>query len=238
VTPRTLVLLHSPLTGGAAWGTLDERLGDLGLAALTLDVTTDATPPYAARYVAAAAHQVSTALRRPTEPVVLVGHSGAGPLLAQVGFALRASGRPVAGYLFVDAGLPRAGGTVSRLDLMQSEDDGFADQLRTMLAEGGRFPRWTGDDLAGQVPDAADRAMLIDSLRPRGLDFFTERLPAPQDWPDAPCGMLRTSSGYDAVARLAEGRGWPTVRLELGHFAALAAPGPTAGAIAELLDRM
>lgn len=232
VIPHTLVLLHSPLTTAAAWGALPDRLRDLGVPVAVVDVSTDGGAPYATRYVGAAALQLAAA---PADPVVLVGHSGAGPLLPQVGFALRAARRVVGGYVFLDAGLPRAGRTASRLDLMDAEDESFAADLRAALEAGGRFPTWTEADLAQDVPDAGQRAALVASLRPRGLDFFTEPLPAPVDWPDAPCGVLRTSDGYEQSARLGRGRGWPVVSRDLGHFAGLAAPIETAEALVRLV---
>ena len=239
VTPCALVLLHSPLTAGTAWGMLGGHLISRGLTTVVADITTDDSPPYAIRYVAAAAAQVASASLQPHEPVVLVGHSGAGPLLPQVGFALRAARRPVAGYVFLDAGLPRPGGAATRLALMRAESAesaGQVNKLQADLAAGGRFPAWSEQDLAPHVFDAGDRALLAASLRPRGLDFFDEPLPTPQDWPDAPCGVLQTSDGYAFAARLARGRGWPVVRTHGGHFAALADPRGTADALLELVE--
>jgi Alpha/beta hydrolase family len=235
VTPSTLVLLHSPLTGAAAWGDLPEQLASDGRPVVVVEVTTDTAPPYAVRYVAAAAQQAAAGALDPGQPLVLVGHSGAGPLLPQVGFALRAARRRIDGYVFCDAGLPRPGGAVSRLDLMETESAQTAPELRLALEAGGQFPAWTDADLRDEVPDAGDRAMLLASLRPRRLDFFVEPLPAPQDWPDAPCGVLQTSAAYDQPARLADGRRWPVVRRDLGHFAALTDPVATAQALRELL---
>ena len=54
---------------------------------------------------------------------------------------------------------------------------------------------------AGRVAAAAGRA-----------DFFPEPLPVAPDWPDAPCGFVRLSAGYDQPARgRAASRGWPVV---------------------------
>jgi hypothetical protein len=238
VTPCALVLLHSPLTGAAAWGHIGAQLAVDDLSALVIEVTGDTGPPYAGRYVAAAAAQVTASDLGRGEPVVLVAHSGAGPLLGQVGFALRAARRPVAGYVFVDAGLPRPGGGASRLDLMQAESPELASGLRTELAAGGHFPIWSDADLLDEVPDPAGRTLLLASLRPRGLDFFDEPIAAPLDWPDAPAGVLQTSAGYELSARLARGRGWPVVQRNSGHFAALADPVGTAAALAELVGRL
>jgi hypothetical protein len=238
VTPGTLVLLHSPLTGAAAWGELPDVLRADGTSVVVVEVADDRQPPYATRYVGSAALQVAACVARPDDAVVLVGHSGAGPLLAQVGFARRAARAAVGGYVFLDAGLPRPGRAATRLDLMAGEDPAFAAELRATLEAGERFPTWSDTELRDGVPDDGDRAVLLASLRPRGLDFFTEPLPVPVDWPDAPCGVLRTSAGYDYVARLAAGRHWPTESVELGHFAALAHPVETARTLQALLARM
>ena len=119
--------------------------------------------------------------------------------------------------------------------LAKNQRDSLRIKLRGTLEAGGRFPTWTEADLAPDVPDAGQRAALVASVRPRGLDFFTEPLPTPVDWPDAPCGVLRTSDGYEQSARLGRGRGWLVVSRDLGHFAALAAPVETAEALVKLV---
>jgi len=238
VTPSALVLLHSPLTTAAAWGGLGHLLNGPGLPALVVDVTTDTAPPYASRFVAAAAAQVRAGPFEPGQPVVLVAHGGAGPLLGQVGFALRAGRRPVAGYVFVDAEPPRPSARTTRLDLAAAQSTDLDGRLRAALAAGGRWPDCGWDDLAGDLADPHQRTMVLSCLRPRGPDFFDEPLPAPQDWPDAPCGVLQTSARYARVARLAMARGWPTVRTSGGHFAAVADPAGTCAALLELLELM
>ncbi len=234
--PSSIVLLHSPLTGAAAWGRLPEILRAAGLHVVVPEVTGDDQPPYASRYVALAALQIAAA--GVAAATVVVGHSGAGPLLPQVGFARRSAHQPVRGYVFLDAGLPRPGSPASRLDLLDVEDSSFAEGLRSDLTSGGRFPDWSGADLADDVPDPVDRALLLASLRPHDLDFFVEPLPAAVDWPDAPCGYLQTSSAYDLPMRLARGRGWPTAQHPAGHFAALRDPAGTAAALVDLVDRL
>lgn len=234
-TPSSaLVLAHSPLTGPAAWGGLPDVLRGMGHEVVVVEVTDDDAPPYAARYVARAALQVAAA--DPGGPVVLVGHSGAGYLLPQLGAARRSARRPVTGYVFVDAGVPH-GRQATRLSLMREEDPGAADEVEELLAHGGSFPSWTDEDLRGRVPDDTRRAALVASLRPRGLDFFTETLPFPGDWPDAPCGFLRLSESYAVPARVARSRGWPVVERDLpgGHFAPCTAPVELAHSLEELL---
>jgi hypothetical protein len=246
-------LLHSPLTTSAAWGRVGEELLLCGIdGVVEVNVADDEVAPYAQRYVAGAAQQLAARLdhvQRPCtdppvpvdpidftdQPLVLVGHSGAGPLLAQVAFARHALGRPVSGYVFVDAGLPRTQNLHSRLDLMGLEDPDFAGQLRAHLESGGCFPDWSEADLIDAVPNDASRAALIGSLRPRGLAFFAEELPLVHDWPDAPVGYLRLSEGYRQPAATARRRGWRVLDIDLGHFGALCAPDTVAAAIMELL---
>jgi thioesterase domain-containing protein len=234
VDAGTLVLLHSPLVGVASWGTLPEALGRAGAGAAAVAVGGDDRPPFARRYVDEAV--AGTLAADPPGPLVLVGHSGAGPLLGAVGAGLAAADRPAGGYLFCDAGLPAGGAT--RLDLLAAENPEMATAFRAELERGGRFPEWGDADLAPLVPDPAARAALIGSLRPRDLAFFTEPLPPAPGWPDAPCGFLRLSAAYDHWAAAAAARDWPTASLEAGHFHPLADPGEVAAALLGLLARM
>ena len=230
-----MVLLHSPLVGVQSWGTLPEALRRGGMDAVAVAVDGDDRAPFAERYVGGAVAGVVGAGGL-IEPLVLVGHSGAGPLLGAVGNGLRAAGRPAGGYLFCDAGLPEAGAT--RLDLLAAEDPEMAAAFRAELERGGRFPTWSDADLEPLVPDPAARAALVGSLRPRGLAFFTEPLPAAAGWPDAPCGYLRLSAVYDRWAEAAAAMGWPTGWLDAGHFHPLVDPDGVAAALLDLVERM
>jgi hypothetical protein len=234
----SFVLAHSPLTGPAAWGRLPEALRELGHEPLVLDITADGSPPYAVRYVAAAAAQIATA--EPSSPLVLVAHSGAGYLLPQLGFTQRAARRGIGGYVFLDAGIPVPRPS-TRLDLLAEEEPTMAADLDVLLSAGGRFPPWTNDDLRELIPDDALRGEVVASLRPRGRDFFTEALPFPTgevEWPDAPCGLLQTSSAYAATARSARSRGWPVLEREGGHFASCVDPTGVARDLLALVHRM
>lgn len=216
MTPGTLVLLHSPLTTASAWGGLPEALGARHHVVVP-EITDDDRPPYAGRYVARAALEITAAGARP--PVVLVAHGGAGPLLPPIGAAQRAAHRLVGGYVFVDAELPAPAGT-TRLDQARASGPGSEE-----------FP-----NAGGTFPDRNPPEGV--TLRPRGEDFFAEELPMPQDWPDAPCGYLRTSAAYEGHARRARLRGWAVAGHEAGHFAAVDDPDGTARALADLIAAM
>jgi hypothetical protein len=91
-----MVLFHSPLVGVQSWGTLPDALRCGGMDTVAVAVDTDDQPPFAERYVRGAVAGVLGASAL-TGPLVLVGHSGAGPLLGAVGNALRAAGPPAGG---------------------------------------------------------------------------------------------------------------------------------------------
>jgi hypothetical protein len=232
----TLVLLHSPLTTADAWGSLPDQLRSLGWDVVAPNIDTDDAPPYAGRYVAAAAQAVLGSVG--SGACVLVGHSGAGPLLPQIGFARNAAQRPVSGYLLVDAMLPRVARTSTRLDVMRLEDGAAAARLAEHLEGGGAFPEWTDAELSGEITDPAARATVLATLRPRRLDFFTEPLPLPEDWPDAPVTYLQLSAAYDQPAATARLRGWPVRTVPSHHFAAVTNPAEVAPALDELVRQM
>ncbi|MGH2380127.1 MAG: alpha/beta fold hydrolase, partial [Candidatus Limnocylindria bacterium] len=176
---------------------------------------------------------VETSLRSSADDrlVVLIGHSGAGPLLPAIGATLR---QPVAAYVFVDAGLPSGGH--SRLEAMATEDATLATEFRAALAAGQHIPDWSDHDLRELVPDSGRRQALLDALRPRGADYWTEELPTVSGWPNAPCGYLHFSEAYRSAAERAIRAGWPVRHMPAGHFHQIVDPHAVAEAIVEVLD--
>ena len=158
MTSGTVVLLHAPHATAASWGDLPEMLRSYGLDVVAPDVP-DATGP---RYIARVSLTITAT--DPVAPLVLVAHGAAGPLLPGIALAQRAAHRPVAGFVFVDADLPRR----------------------------------------GQHDHAAPE----------------DTLPMAPDWPEAPCGYLRTHAdrsatpNHDEALREARLRGWPTTEHE------------------------
>jgi hypothetical protein len=220
-------LIHSPLVGPSMWAPLAAALRRRGQAVFVPELRDDRAGgggPYWRQQADSAAAQL--AAEAGAQPLVLVGHSGAGALLPAVRQALgpRAA---VAGYVFVDAGLPIPGQT----RLSTFGDPAEQAEFRAYLENGGRFPAWTEADLATIVPDPAARQQLIAGLRPRGLDFWTEPLPDAPGWPDAPCGYVFFSRAYAEAAADARRLGWPVAELAGGHFHMLVAPEAVAEAV-------
>jgi hypothetical protein len=223
VIPATVVLLGSPLLAPGSWGALPDAIEgvDPTVDVLDVQIPDDETPPFGQRYLTAVVVAANEA--RPRTPLALVAHSAAGPLLPGIGRGLRDAGHRVGGYVFVDARLPGPG-RPSRLELARREEEARAAALEELFDRGGRWPDWT-------LPGV--------TTRPRGRAFFEEPLPTSDDWPDAPCGYLRTSSAYEMTARQAKSRGWPVIEHAGDHHVPwLDDPGGVAAALLRLIDRL
>src|SRR5688572_21285299 len=140
--PPLFVLVHSPLVGMFTWSTLAPELHARGYNVLTPTLTDDDSnpAPYWQQHADSVARELSTI---PAEqPLILVGHSGAGMLLPAISQQLP---QPIAAYVFMDAGIPVDG--LSRLDMLARELPQAAQQVRQVLDAGGRTPNWTDESL-------------------------------------------------------------------------------------------
>jgi hypothetical protein len=149
----------------------------------------------------------------PLDPLVVVGHGSAGPLLPALARSQRAGGRHIGGYVFVDATLPRPGPT-SHLDLLRAaapDEEGTAHEH--LHVPGGLWPAMPH---SGGAPLQAESPTTPQS-RPRDHQFWYETLPPALDWPDAPCAYVRTGrpaagcGDLEFWARSARSRGWPVI---------------------------
>ena len=209
----TVVLVHSPLVGPATW---EATAAIVHGVVPSLVVASTGAPPHWPKQVAA----VVDAVAGGRGPFLLVGHSGAGPLLPAIGAAVG----DVAGYVFVDAGLPPPA-PATRLALLPAP---FAGRLAALRDGDGFLPPWHRWFPGVELPDGvADDRRLPWSL-------FTEELPVPEAWPDAPCGYVRLSAPYDDDAAEARRRGWPVVELDGHHLLAMTDPAAVAAAIGEV----
>lgn len=165
-------LVHSPLVGPLTWNLVAVQLRTRGfeVAVPTLVDSEAIDTPYWKQYVDTVARVLE---RVPVgQSLILVGHSGAGPLLPAI---RQATSHPVMCYVFVDAGIPRNG--ASYLDLLASQLPEQAEQFRQMLVSGGRYPTWEDEELREVIPDAELRRQVLLELRPRPLAFYGEPIP-------------------------------------------------------------
>lgn len=227
-----VVLVHSPLVGPTTWEAVAEHLAALGYGVrvpdLTGTVAAGQRPPYCPRQASVIAASAGS------HPALLVGHSGAGPLLAAAG--ARAGG--ARGYIFADAGLPTPG--QAWMDTVPPE---LARQVRDMAGDTGWLPPWSrwwsDDELAGLLPDPDLRCRFADSCPPLPLALFEETHPVvPPDWAAVPAGYLQLSEAYLEQAAAARDRGWPVLVRESQHLAPVTDPGMVGDALHELLRRL
>lgn len=224
------VLVPSPLVGPATWAPVAAVLREHGYDTIVPMLTDQADDPRPTWQQHAEAVAQALAGADAKAPLILAGHSGAGPLLPAI---RRQRAHPVAAYLFVDAGIPRD--RASRLDLLAAEAPEWAAAFREDLLAGARYPTWTDDDLWELVPDAQQRAAVLTEMRPRPLAFFSEPIPVFAGWPDAPCAYLHFSAAYEVPAAHAQRAGWAYRRIDAGHFHMLVDPAGVAQAMLDLV---
>jgi hypothetical protein len=188
----------------------------------------EAGEPYCSRQAGLIA---GSAMTGSATPVVLIGHSGAGALLAPAARRVR----QLAGYVFVDAGLPIPGHT--QMSTMPPE---LADQLKQLADPDGwlpPWPQWWGEDgLAELIPDAEVREPFEAQCPRLPLAMFDEVQPDGEV--EAPAAYLRLSEAYDGPAARARELLWPLTELDSNHLAPLTEPGRVTGALLDLLDRI
>lgn len=222
------VLIHSPLVGPFTWALTAEALRQRGVEVVVPTLVND--PTRSAPYWLQHAEAVRQAVRDVADDraVLLVAHSGAGPLLPAVRQALP---HPTGGYLFIDAGWPED--NKSRLDLF--EDPSTAEEFRHSAVD-GLLPVWSEEDLRPVIPDEGIRRRFASELRPTPLAVYAEALPVFPGWPDAPCGYLRfgNNPAYDRSSLLARRAGCPVRQMEGEHFHMLVDPEAVADALMAL----
>jgi hypothetical protein len=222
-------LIHSPLVGPTTWQPVADELRRRGMDAI-VPTLSDAGPgqPYWQQHAESAAWALATLPA--DQPLVLVGHSGAGTLLPLIRQRLS---HPIAAYLFVDAGLPLDG--MSRLGEMEAQESAFGAQLRADLEAGHAYPEWTDEMLRPIIPGDRLRQAIVAELQPRSRDFFTEPFPPLSGWPDAPCACIQFTASYDSAIAAAQQRGWPSRAFDnAGHFHMLVDPEDVTNALIEM----
>jgi hypothetical protein len=160
---------------------------------------------------------------------VLVGHSGAGPLLPVISNRMAPS---PARLIFVDAGVPPATGEARLIP------DQLLDSLRT-LARGGKLPRWSEwfgpEAMETLIPDADRRAVVLAELPRLPLSYFEGRVQLPSDWSSIDGAYILLSETYRPEAAEAAARGWPVIERRGGHLDIVTRPSELAEAVLELL---
>jgi len=223
-----IVLVHSPLVGPTTWAAVAQLLRRGGHQVVVPDLRSAVTnrPPYLPalqRSVADAVHKAA-----PGRPLVMVGHSGAGPLLPAIADGCRTT---VHALVFVDAGLPRPGTSWS-----ERAPDDLAEHIRR-LASGDLLPPWDlwfePGAIESRLPDPTMRAHFRQELPRLPLAFLAE--PTPPAWWHGPSGYLLLSEVYRSDADEAHRNGWPVAEHPSHHLAMLTEPTAVAARLYDLI---
>ena len=218
------MLIHSPLVGPSTWRWVAETLAARGHRVTVPSAVASLGWEAFANSVAAQIGQERHA--------VLVGHSGAGPLLPQL--RVRADHEPDV-LVFVDAGVPPETGDAA---LMPSE---FRPQLQAM-ARGGLLPKWSTwfgpGAIEKLIPNEERCAAVCNELPQLPLAYFDDRVPVPQGWAAARCGYIQLSEPYAAEAAGARRRGWPIYELPGNHLDIVTRPVAITDAITSIVDQL
>jgi len=232
----TFILIHSPLVGLLTWMLVADELRQRGVNAIAPSLAAGGAGcrPYWQDHATAVARALESV--PVDQPLVLVGHSGAGPLLPAVG---EAAGRPIAAYVFVDADIPQDG--ASRLDLAGSPES--AERVRRQASDGFLPNLWENEEVlrAVGIEDAELRRRFLAEVSKVPLAIYEEPLPVFAGWPDAPCGYLsftRSSRFYPQSIGRAKREGWAYGEVDGGHFHMLVDPPAVADVLLELTARM
>jgi pimeloyl-ACP methyl ester carboxylesterase len=220
----SIVLVHSPLVGPTTWSWVSEELRQRGHRVLV---------PSLVRAVASGRwHDVVDAVVHDAEVEdygVLVGHSGAGPLLPVI--ATRMAPSPTR-LVFVDAAVPPVRGEASLVP------DQMLDSLRT-LARDGMLPRWSEwfgpEMMEALVPDRERRARVLVELPQLPISYFEGRPQMPSDWSSIEGAYILLSDPYRPDAAEAVSRGWSVTELRGGHLDIVTRPADVAEALLEAL---
>ncbi len=225
--PMRFILLHSPLTGPAAWTPVAAELARRGV-----EATVPAIPPLAvlaAPYYDSLARAVAVQALGQGGPFILAVHSAAGGLAPGVVAAMRGQ---VRGVLYVDAIPPHPGRC-----WFETAGNGLTASLKARVQD-GMIPAWDQwfppGALEALLPEGPLRERFVGELSPTPLAWFEE--PAPRiDLPgDVGWGFLRLSKAYEREAGEARRLGWPTLRRDLHHLAMATHPRETAEAMLAL----
>jgi hypothetical protein len=208
----SFTLVHSPLVGPLSWSAVQVELRKRGHEVEVPSLVSAATSGSWQACVDAAVGGAAAG-----DDLVLVGHSGAGPLLPLI------AGRmdpPPERLVFVDAILPPEEGE-------RSVSAPLLQHLRTIETE-GRLPPWSewfGSVFMEElIPDDYLRNAVVADMPKLPLSYFEGVIPVPTGWARTSCRYVLLSEVYREEVVEATSRGWQVYELLGSHLDILTRP--------------
>lgn len=219
------ILVVGPMVRASSWEPTARHLREAGYIVQVPDVLAYHQPPPS--WSAWSSHLRE--LINPCSESVLVGHSSAGALVANLAGKL-----PCQGLIIVDGEVPPPQGVASPVR------PALRDFIQSLAGFDGTLPiwsRWLGDarraSLVGLDILASDPIALAEfesGLPTLSVDWFDDTIELAH-WDHIPAGFIQTSAIYDHSAAEAQRRGWPVARLQGTHLHPTLSPAETANAI-------
>ena len=216
---ETFIFIHSPLVGPLTWIPVAEEISRAGYRALVPSLQDALAVPsgFGRAFADSVASEVASS--GVEGPLHLVAHSGAGFFMPVFREALSV---PIAGYIFVDARIPKGGAS-----LFDDSPESDVEHLKAM-ARDGWLPPWSEwferDAIMEILPDRDIRERFIAELSPIPVAMFEEQSPVLDSWPDAPCGYIRLSASYLAETETARSMEWLVREVDSAHLQMLVDP--------------
>jgi Alpha/beta hydrolase family len=224
--PSHFVLVAGPLVRASSWESTARLMREAGCLVQVPDILAHhPSPPAWRAWTQSLLEHIA-----PAGELVLVGHSSASALVADLAIRL-----PVRGVIIVDGDIPPLQGAASPVR------PALHDFIRSLAGADGTLPVWSKwfagdaqrsaliglDILAGDPPAFAQ---FEDGLPRMHLDWFDDTIELAA-WDHIPAGFIQTSGIYDHATAEAQRRGWPVMRPQGTHLDPTLRPAVTADAI-------
>lgn len=228
-----IVLVAGPLVRASSWELTAGHLREAGWTVQVPDILAfHASPPAWSEWTGCLLEHIS-----PTGQLLLVGHSSASALVADLATRL-----PTCGVIIVDGDVPPHSGAASPVR------PALRDFIRSRAGADGALPIWSrwfagdaqrltlvGLDILAGDPDAF--AQFEEGLPAMRADWFDDTIEL-ASWDHIPAGFIQTSKIYEHAAAEAQRRGWPVTRLDGTHLHPTLSPAETAEAIISMSRRL
>jgi hypothetical protein len=228
-----LILVPGPFVRASSWEPTAKYLREAGYNAQAPDVLANQLQP------PAWSAWTSYLLRHifPCDEPVLIGHSSAGPLVADLASKLHCRC-----IVIVDGHVPPSQGFAPPVR------PAFRDFIESLAAGRGILPiwsRWFSGDTQREALLGLDRlasnpaafAEFENELLRFSVDWFDDTFEL-ANWDQVPAGFIQTCALYDYAAEEAQRRGWRVTKLQGTHMHPMLEPAETARAIISMIDQL